>query len=106
MLAPGSSVIVIENRICSAGPTIEMVYFDVTSEYEIGSPQCVEVDMEPYLTLDCEIEFNRRAASRTLLALRPPPLVDLSVNLYSGCSALNPVELRAADGSGEVDIQY
>jgi L-asparaginase len=46
-----------EVKIFTAGGTIDKVYFDAKSEYEVGSPQVVEVLKEAHVTLNYEVEF-------------------------------------------------
>jgi L-asparaginase len=46
-----------EVKFFTAGGTIDKVYFDAKSEYEVGSPQVVEVLKEAHVTLDYEVEF-------------------------------------------------
>jgi L-asparaginase len=45
-----------EVKLFTAGGTIDKVYFDAKSEYEVGSPQVVEVLKEAHVTLDYEVE--------------------------------------------------
>jgi L-asparaginase len=46
-----------EVKFFTAGGTIDKIYFDAKSEYEVGSPQVVEVLKEAHVTLDYEVEF-------------------------------------------------
>jgi L-asparaginase len=46
-----------EVKFFTAGGTIDKVYFDAKSEYEVGSPQVVEVLKEAHVTLAYEVEF-------------------------------------------------
>src|SRR5208282_1617174 len=43
-------------KILTAGGTIDKVYFDAKSEYEVGPPQVVEILKEAHVTLDYAIE--------------------------------------------------
>jgi L-asparaginase len=43
-------------KLFTTGGTIDKVYFDAKSEYEVGPPQVVEILKEAHVTLDCEIE--------------------------------------------------
>jgi L-asparaginase len=43
-------------KLFTTGGTIDKVYFDAKSEYEVGPPQVVEILREAHVTLDCEIE--------------------------------------------------
>jgi L-asparaginase len=43
-------------KIFTAGGTIDKVYFDAKSEYEVGPPQVVEILQEARVTLDYAIE--------------------------------------------------
>ncbi len=43
-------------KILTAGGTIDKVYFDVKSEYEVGPPQIVEILREAHVTADYAIE--------------------------------------------------
>jgi L-asparaginase len=42
--------------VLTTGGTIDKIYFDAKSEYEVGPPQIVEVLREANVTLDCTIE--------------------------------------------------
>jgi L-asparaginase len=43
-------------KLFTTGGTIDKVYFDAKSEYEVGPPQVVEILKEAHVTIDCEIE--------------------------------------------------
>ena len=43
-------------KILTTGGTIDKVYFDAKSEYEVGPPQIVEILQEAHVTLDYAIE--------------------------------------------------
>jgi L-asparaginase len=43
-------------KLLTTGGTIDKVYFDAKSEYQVGPPQVVEVLKEAHVTLDFEIE--------------------------------------------------
>ncbi len=43
-------------KILTTGGTIDKVYFDAKSEYEVGPPQVVEILKEAHVTLDCQVE--------------------------------------------------
>ncbi len=43
-------------KLFTTGGTIDKVYFDAKSEYEVGPPQVVEILKEAHVTLDCAIE--------------------------------------------------
>ena len=43
-------------KILTAGGTIDKVYFDAKSEYEVGPPQVVEILREAHVTVDYAIE--------------------------------------------------
>lgn len=43
-------------KFFAAGGTIDKVYFDAKSEYEVGPPQVVEILQEAHVTLDYDIE--------------------------------------------------
>jgi L-asparaginase len=45
-----------EVKFFTAGGTIDKVYFDAKSEYEVGPPQVVELLKEAHVTLDYEVE--------------------------------------------------
>jgi L-asparaginase len=45
-----------EVKFFTAGGTIDKVYFDAKSEYEVGPPQVVEILKEAHVTLDYDIE--------------------------------------------------
>jgi L-asparaginase len=45
-----------EVKFFTAGGTIDKIYFDAKSEFEVGSPQVVEILKEAHVTLDHEIE--------------------------------------------------
>lgn len=52
MQAPSNMII----KILTAGGTIDKVYFDAKSEYEVGPPQIVEILREAHVTLDYAVE--------------------------------------------------
>jgi L-asparaginase len=43
-------------KFFTAGGTIDKIYFDAKSDYEVGSPQVVEILREANATLDYEVE--------------------------------------------------
>ncbi len=43
-------------KLFTTGGTIDKIYFDAKSEYEVGPPQVVEILKEAHVTLDCAIE--------------------------------------------------
>jgi L-asparaginase len=45
-----------EVKIFTMGGTIDKIYFDAKSEYEVGPPQIVEVFREAHVTLDHAVE--------------------------------------------------
>ena len=42
-------------KIITTGGTIDKIYFDDKSEFQVGDPQIVDVLQEAKLTLDCEV---------------------------------------------------
>ncbi len=50
-------------RILAVGGTIDKVYFDALSEYEVGAPYAVELLEELKLNLDCEVTSLMRKDS-------------------------------------------
>jgi L-asparaginase len=50
-------------KFLTTGGTIDKVYFDAKSEYEVGPPQIVEILREAHATLDFEVESILRKDS-------------------------------------------
>jgi L-asparaginase len=55
-------------KFFTTGGTIDKVYFDALSEYEVGPPQVLEVLKEANVTVDCEVESVLRKDSLDLTA--------------------------------------
>lgn len=53
-------------KFITTGGTIDKVYFDAKSEYEVGSPQIVEILKEAHATFELEVESVLRKDSLDL----------------------------------------
>jgi L-asparaginase len=53
-------------KFITTGGTIDKIYFDAKSEYEVGSPQIVEILREAHATFDFEVESVLRKDSLDL----------------------------------------
>ena len=112
----------VDLQILTAGGTIDKLYFDARSEYEVGEPQIEQILREAGVTLDYDVEGvlqkdsldltdadRRRLAERTARTEAPQVLIThgtdtMAQTARSLAEALPPEEKSGAAASGKTVV--